>query len=57
MDVVRVLVSTRGWDYLVRVQGQTRLRLADTTETPLRDLLTQPGQRFCRRGHVFKKQG
>lgn len=51
------LVTAHGWDYLVRVQGQTRLRTADGTEIPLRDLLTQPGQRQCLRGSVFKKQG
>jgi hypothetical protein len=51
------LVTARGWHYLVRVQGQTRLRTADGSETPLRDLLTQPGQRRCVRGQVFKKQG
>jgi hypothetical protein len=51
------LVPARGWDYLVRVQGQTRLRTADGTEMPLRDLRPQPGQRFCGRGHVFKQHG
>jgi hypothetical protein len=51
------LVTARGWHYLVRVQGQTRLRTTDGSETPLRDLLAHPGQRRCLRGHVFKKQG
>ena len=51
------LVTARGWDYLVRVQGQTRLRTPDGTETPLRELLTGAGQRQCLRGQVFKKQG
>jgi hypothetical protein len=51
------LVTAHGWNYLVRVQGQTRLRTTDGIETPLRDLLAQSGQRRCLRGHVFKKQG
>lgn len=51
------LVTARGGAYLVRVQGQTRLHTADSTETPLRDLLTHPGQRHRVRGSVFKKQG
>lgn len=51
------LAVERGWDYLVRVQGQTRLRLADGRECALRTLLSQPGTRFCGRGQAFKKQG
>jgi len=51
------LVTARGWDYLVRVQRQTRLRTPDGIETRLHDLLTQPGQRCGLAGQVFKKQG
>jgi len=50
-------VTARGWDYLVRVQGQTRLGLPDGTEPPLRAWLTSAGHRQCLRGQVFKKQG
>ena len=51
------LVTKQGWDHLVRVQGQTRLRLSDGRELPLRALLTQAGTRWCGSGQVFKKQG
>lgn len=51
------LVEAQGWDHLVRVQGQTRLRLSDGREVPLRELLTQPGTRWCGSVEVFKKQG
>jgi hypothetical protein len=46
-----------GWDYLVRAQGQTRLRQPDGTTVALRDLLTQPGRRWFGEGQAFKKQG
>jgi hypothetical protein len=51
------LVTAQGWDHLVRVQGQTRLRQSDGSEHPLRDLLPQAGTRWCGSGQVFKKQG
>lgn len=51
------LVEAQGWDHLVRVQGQTRLRQSDGTEHPLRDLLSQAGTRWCGAGEVFKKHG
>jgi len=51
------LVEAQGWDHLVRVQGQTRLRQSDGTEQALRDLLPQAGTRWCGSGQVFKKQG
>jgi hypothetical protein len=51
------LVLGQGWQHLVRVQGQTRLRQRDGSEQPLRDLLRQPGTRWCGAGQVFKKQG
>lgn len=50
------LVQQRGWDYVVRVQRQTKLRQADGREIQLRDLLPQD-HRWCRmEGHVFKKE-
>ncbi len=51
------LVTAQGWHYLVRVQGQTRLRHADGREQALRTLLPQAGTRWCGTGQVFKKQG
>lgn len=51
------LVVAQGWSYLVRVQGQTRLRHPDGREQPLQGLLPAAGTRWCGRGHAFKKQG
>jgi|GEM_PF-810099 len=51
------LVVAHGWDYLVRVQGQTRLRQADGTTVALRCLLAAAGQRWLGTGQAFKKQG
>lgn len=51
------LVLAQGWDYLVRVQGQTRLRHADGSTQELRTLLTGAGTHWSGTGHAFKKQG
>lgn len=51
------LVEARGWQYVVRVQGQTRLRLADGQEQMLSALLSKPAERWCGAGQVFKKEG
>ena len=51
------LVVAHGWDYLVRVQGQTRLRQADGTTVALRHVLEAAGQRWVGTGQAFKKQG
>jgi hypothetical protein len=37
------LLTALGWQWLVRVQGQTRLRFPDGTERPLRALVPAPG--------------
>jgi hypothetical protein len=37
------LLTALGWQWLVRVQGQIRLRLPDGTERALRDLVPAPG--------------
>src|SRR5512147_1038264 len=50
-------VQAQGWDFLVRVQYQTRLRMPAGTEQPLRSLVPQPGGRWRGSGQVFKKQG
>lgn len=49
-------VVARGWDYLVRVQRQTRFRHPDGTEQAIGELLTKPGTWWRVRGQVFKKQ-
>lgn len=51
------LVSAKGWDWVVRVQGQTRMRLRDGREQALQNLLTAPGQHWDGSGQVFKKAG
>jgi Transposase DDE domain len=51
------LVVGHGWDYLVRVQGQTRLRHPDGTVTALQALLTAAASRWKGSGLVFKKEG
>lgn len=47
----------RGWHYVVRVQGQTRLLLADRTHRPIKSLLTEAGKQWWGQVRVFKKQG
>ena len=37
------LLTALGWPWVVRVQGQTRVRLPDGTERALRDLVPAPG--------------
>lgn len=51
------LVVAHGWDFIVRVQGQTRLQQADGSTQALHSLLAQPGSHWCGRGQAFKKQG
>lgn len=51
------LVVDHGWNYVVRVQGQTRLRQADGTTVALRCLLAAAGQRWLGTGQACKKQG
>jgi hypothetical protein len=51
------LVAARGWDWLVRIQGQTCFQDADGVEQGSRDRLGQPGGRICQRGWLFKKAG
>lgn len=51
------LVVAQGWQFLVRVQGQTRLRHADGSEQALTSLLSKPGTRWYGSGQVFKKEG
>ena len=50
------ILSQQGWDYLLRVQGSTRLRLSERSVQPLRRLVGY-GQRWFGYGQVFKKAG
>ncbi len=50
-------VTARGWDWLVRGQGQTRFRYPNGSEQSMRDILPRPGH-WCRQeGQAFKKHG
>jgi hypothetical protein len=51
------LVAHKRWDWLVRVQGQTKLRHDDGREQSLKSLLSEPGRCWTGSGQVFKKQG
>ncbi|MFP4439252.1 MAG: transposase [Chloroflexaceae bacterium] len=51
------LVQAQGWDDLVRVPDQTRLRHADGRIQELRTLLSAAGTRWYGTGHACKQQG
>jgi hypothetical protein len=50
-------ITARGWDWLVRVQGQTRLRSQLGQIGPIRQQVALAGQRWKGRGCVFKDAG
>src|SRR5262245_21066870 len=50
-------VAARGWDWLVRVQGQTRFRSHLGHIQPLRQQVGAAGQRWKGRGALFKDAG
>lgn len=50
-------VAERGWDWLVRVQGQTRWCDRQGHSQPLRTQVDAPGQRWKGRGARFKDAG
>jgi hypothetical protein len=54
-DLMRHL-QRLGMDFLLRVQGQTRLRLRNGRIHPLASLV-KPGETWCGRADVFKKAG
>lgn len=54
-DLIRH-VERLGWMYLLRVQGQTRLRLSNGRIHSLAHLV-KPGESWCGRAEVFKKAG
>jgi Transposase DDE domain len=47
----------RGWSFLCRVQGSTRLRTADGATGPIRERAPRPGTRWQGRGRAFLKAG
>jgi hypothetical protein len=51
------LVTARGWDYIVRAQGQTRCQDRQGVERRLDTLVRRRGQRRKMRGQVFKGRG
>ena len=46
-----------GWDYILRVQGQTVVRLADGSQCPMSRLAPCRGRRWCGAAKVFRKAG
>lgn len=50
-------LTERGWDWVVRVQGQTRWRDHQGQIQPLRQLVCATGERWKGRGHLFKEAG
>jgi len=50
-------ISARGWDWLVRVQGQTRFRDQLGQIGPLRQQVALAGQRWKGQGELFKDAG
>jgi hypothetical protein len=50
-------IVARGWQYVVRVQGQTRLEHTDGTQTPIKHQVTEAQRQWWDQVRVFKKQG
>lgn len=50
-------VTAYGWDWVVRVQNQTRWQDRCGRETQLRHLVQHAGQRWKGRGPIFKGEG
>jgi hypothetical protein len=48
---------TLGWHFVLRLQGQTRVRTADGRECSAADLAPRPGTRWWGDAEVFKKSG
>jgi hypothetical protein len=49
--------SRLGWHYVIRLQGQTRVRTADGRECAVAELAPRPGARWYGAARVFKKSG
>ena len=51
------LVAGYGWQWVVRVQGQTCFRDRQGSRRTLRTFVTRPGQRWHGQGELFRKSG
>ena len=51
------LLTPFGWNYVIRVQNQTRYRDCRGRERQIKELVPQPDSRSKRQGLVFKKRG
>jgi hypothetical protein len=49
--------AAHGWHYVLRLQGQTKVRGPDGAERSARDLAGRPGRRWLGPAEVFKKAG
>ena len=49
--------AERGWHYVLRLQGQTKVRLPDGGERTAADLAPRPGSRWLGAAEAFKKAG
>lgn len=50
-------IAAQGWYFLVRVQGQVRLRVPGQPERPFARVLSRPGQRWAGAVEAFKGAG
>lgn len=50
-------IVARGWDYVVRVQGQTRLAHKDGTHSAIKSQVSEARRPWSGQVRVFKKQG
>ena len=50
-------IQERGWHFLVRVQGQVKLRLESGDTVAFADRVSRPGQAWTGPGTAFKKAG
>lgn len=46
-----------GWHFLLRAQGQTKVRLGDSRESSIAGLVPEPGRTWCGQAQVFKNAG
>jgi Transposase DDE domain len=46
-----------GWHFVIRLQGQTRVRTSEATECSAAELALKPGARWWGQAEVFKKSG
>jgi hypothetical protein len=49
--------TEHGWHYVLRLQGQTKVRFDDGSEREVRELAPRPGRRWLGEAEVFKKAG